>query len=246
MQASTLIAFLLSSALVAALTPVRAFAQIAATTQITLQIGTQPIRIPTPEGFVETSRRSNDLWSTAQAFNAGDARIIGHFVTDKDLAEYEKGKTVVFKNFLLVQTPRRAEALIATQAQFDKLRAGTAALQADLAQRLEPLLAAELDQVSKAVSSKQAANIKVHLGEIVPVSVDRNDARLLIYTVLSQTGVADGKSNSSQTSITSTAYCFIAGKVVMLAAYRQFRTPQDLQAARTQITTWANAVLASN
>jgi hypothetical protein len=222
------------------------FSQNTGIAPITLPIGNQIVRIPAPAGFAETSRRSRELWTTALAFSAGDARIIAHFVTDNDLAEYEKGEAVVFSNFLLVQTPKQAEAIFVTQTQFDKLRSGTVALQADLAQRLEPRLATELDRVSKAVSSNQATDIKVQLGEIVPVSVERNDRQVLIYTVLAQAGISEGSHKTSQTLVASTAYCFIAGKVVMLVVYRKFSTPQDLQAAREQISTWAKAVLASN
>ncbi len=213
---------------------------------VALQIGTQTVRIPTPAGFIETSRRSPDLWATALAFSAGDARIIAHFVTVKDLAAHEKGKTVLFNEFMLVQTPHRAESLKVTQAQFDKLRSGTIAVQDNLAQRLEPQLATELDRVSKAVSSDQAASIQVRVGEIVPVSVDRNGSRLLIYTVLSQAGVMEGKAPTSQTVVASTAYCFVVGKVVMLTYYRQFHSPQDLQVSRSFMETWANSVLSSN
>ena len=244
MRPRNVVALLVSLAVASALPSV--LAQPATASPITLQIGSQSVRVPIPVGFVETSRRSQELWATALAFSAGDARIIAHFVSDKDFAEFEKGKAVHFKNFLLVQTPKRAETIIATQAQFDKLRAGTVALQSDLAQRLEPRLVTALDRVSKAISSNQATDIKVRLGEIVPVSVDRNDAQILIYTVLSQSGAFEGKSETSQTSVASTAYCFIAGKIVVLATYRQFRSPQDLHSARAQITTWANSVLMAN
>lgn len=246
MPTRTLLPFLASVSLVWAGASLPALAQSSDGPSITLQIGSQAVRIPVPPGFVETSRRSQDLWAEILAFTAGDARIIAHFVPDKDITEFEKGVTVVFKQFLLVQTPRRAEALVTTQVQFDKLRAGTVALQADFSQKLEPRLVTELDRVSKAVSSNQSAAVRVRPGEIVPVSVDRNDARVLIYTVLSQVGESESKSNTSQIMVTSTAYCFVAGKVLMLAAYRHFRTPQDLQASRTQVTTWANSVLASN
>ena len=213
---------------------------------VSLQIGGVTVRVPTPQGFTETSRRSQELWNLALAYSAGDARIIGHFVTDKDFAAFENGKTVTFKEFLLVQTPRRAESLTATQAQFDKLRSGTVALQADLAKRIEPRLAAELDKASRAVSSAQGFDIKVRVGEIVPVSVDRNDSRALIYTVLAQAGASDGKSSTNQNMMSTTAYCFVSGKVVMLVAYRHFRIPQDLQASRTFVNSWANGVLSAN
>jgi hypothetical protein len=221
-------------------------AQPGASSSATVQIGARNIRIPVPPGFVETSRRSQELWTAALAFNAGDARIIAHFVTEKDLADFEAGKDVVVGNFLLVQTPKRAEGITATQAQFDTLRAGTVALQADLGRKLEPRLAAELDRVTKAISSNQAADIKLRLGEIVPVSIERNEARVMIYTILSQAEITQGTSKTAQPMIAGTAYCFVSGKVVMLAAHRQFRTPRDLQAMRTQIGSWADAVLAAN
>lgn len=213
---------------------------------VPLKIGDTNVRVPTPQGFIETSHRSQELWNLALAYNAGDARIIGHFVTDKDFAAFEKGKAVTFKEFLLVQTPRRAESLTVTQAQFDKLRSGTIALQRDLAKRIEPRLTAEIDKVSKAVSSTQGVNLKVRIGEIVPVSVDRNDPGILIYTVLSQVGASDGKTSTDQTMLVTTAYCFVSGKVVMLAAYRHFRTPQDLQSSRTLVSSWANGLLSAN
>ncbi len=212
----------------------------------TLSIGQQPLRIPAPAGFVETSHSSPDLYATALLFGAGDARIVAHFVTDKDRAGYESGNTVVLENFLLVQTPKRAENIVATQAQFDKLRAGTVALQTDLGRRLAPRLAKELERISKDIWSNQAAEIKFRVGDIVPVSVDRDDARVLIYTVLAQIGIAENNVNRSQTMVYSTAYCLVAGKVLMLAAYRHFRTPEDLEASRMQITMWANSVLSAN
>ena len=228
--------------------PIPATAQTDSTPSVALQIGTQTVHIPIPAGFTETSHRSPDLWATALAFSAGDARIIAHFVTDKDFAEYKKGKAALFNEYMLVQTPHRAESLKVTQAQFDKLRSGTVALQANLAQRLEPRLAAEFDRVSKAVSSNQAAAIQVRVGEIVPVSVDQNDSRQLIFTLLllSQTNVTESHASTSQTVVASTAYCFVAGKIVILNYYRSFRTPKDLQASRSFTTTWASSVLSSN
>jgi hypothetical protein len=213
---------------------------------ITLQIGLESIQIPTPQGFVETSRRSQELWNTALSFSAGDARIAAHFVSEQDMRSFEGGKTVVFKQFMLVQTPSRAESIVVSQAQFDKLRASTADLQRNLASSLEPRMTAELEKVSKALSKAQGSLIKLRLGEIVPVSVDRNDMQILSYTVLSQVGASDSKNGSGQNMVATTSYCFIRGKVVILTSYRHFTSPQDLQASRESARAWANALLAAN
>lgn len=213
---------------------------------VSLQIGGVTIRVPTPQGFTETSRRSQELWNLALAHSAGDARIIGHFVTEKDFSAFEKGKAATFKEFLVVQTPRRAESLTVTQAQFDKLRSGTVALQGELSKRIEPRLATEIEKVSKTVSSTQGVDLKVRVGEIVPVSVDRNDTSVLIYTVFSQVAALDSKTSTDQTMVLTTAYCFVSGKVIMLAAYRHFRTPQDLQSSRTFVGAWASSLISAN
>ena len=217
-----------------------------ATTTAFLQIGSETVQVPTPAGFVETSRQSQELWKMALAFSAGDARIAAHYVPESDLKAFEAGKLVHFRQFMLVQTPKRAEGIVATQAQFDKLRGGTVDMQRNLAAKLEPRLAAEVDRVSKAVSTAQAASVNVRLREIVPVSVDRNDSRVLIYTVLTRGEVTTGKKVEEVNTVASTAYCFVKGKVVMLAAYRQFKSPQDLQASRDMADSWANALIAAN
>lgn len=213
---------------------------------IALQIGLQSIKIPTPQGFVETSRRSQELWNTALSFSAGDARIAAHFVSEQDMRSFEGGNTVVFKQFMLVQTPSRAESIVVSQAQFDKLRASTADLQSNLASSLEPRMTAELEKVSKALSKAQGSLITLRLGEIVPVSVDRNDMQIFSYTVLSQVGASDSKSGSGQNMVATTSYCFVKGKVVILASYRYFTSPQDLQDSRESARAWANALLAAN
>lgn len=236
---------LLSAALLLGIASGHACAQGFAKTS-PLRIGVETIQVPTPAGFVETSRRSQELWNMALAYSTGDARIAAHYVSESDLKAFEAGKVVHFRQFMLVQTPKRAEGIVATQAQFDKLRAGTVDLQRNLAAKLEPRLAAEVERVSKAVSTAQASNVTVRLGEIVPVSVDRNDSRILIYTVLSRAGVATGKKVDEENTVASTAYCFVKGKVIMLAAYRQFKSPQDLQASRNLADSWANALIAAN
>ncbi|MEZ5649441.1 MAG: hypothetical protein R3E87_02720 [Burkholderiaceae bacterium] len=215
-------------------------------TEGVFQVGDAAIRVPTPQGFSETSRRSKGLWELALSYAAGDARIIGHFVTEEDLVAFESGDAVTFKEFLFLQTPRRTMALTATQAQFDKLRSTTAALQADLARRIEPRLAAELEKVFKALSSAEGVDIELRVGEVVPVSVDRNDARVLIFTMLGEAGVVERGSSTYQNMVATTAYCFVAGKVIILTVYRHFRSPRDLHLSRIFMNSWADTVLSAN
>jgi hypothetical protein len=237
--------FTAASALALA-SPPPALAQSSSVGHVPVQVGVVSIRVPPPQGFVETSKRAPDVYALALAYSAGDARIVAHFVKQDDLVQFERGRKTYFKEFLLVQTPRRAENIQVTQAQFDKLRAGTAALQSQLSSKLEPRLAAEAERVSKAVSATAGANIKVGVGEMVPVSVDRNDERVMSYSVLASASVSESGGATNQNMVASTAACFLSGKVVMLNAYRVFRSPRDLQNNREFLASWVSATLAAN
>ena len=182
----------------------------------------------------------------AMAYSAGDARILAHFVRDEDLKQFEKGKKVFFREFLLVQTPRRAESLVATQAQFDRLRKGTVAMQSQLESKLEPKIAAEVQRVSKAVSATAGSSIKVAVGEMVPVSIDRNDSTVLSYTILATARVSESGATNAQNMVASASYCFLSGKVVMLNSYRMFRSPRDLQINRELQAKWIAGLYAAN
>ncbi len=246
MKSTSFISVIGVALLVVAMTLRQSHSEPVARPNAIVQIGTQPVNIPAPAGFIETSKLSKELWSEALILGSGNARVIAHFVTQKEFAEYTAGKSVQFDNYLLVKTPKQTEAMVATQAQFDHLRASTVAMQSDLAKRIEPRLAAELKRISTDLSSRQATIINAQIGEIVPVSIDRNESRLLAYTVLVQTRVNEGATSTALTQIVSTGYCLVAGKLVMLAAYRQFHSAEDLQNARAQITSWATAVLRAN
>jgi len=212
----------------------------------TLQLGTTTVRIPTPEGFVETSNRAPDVYAMAIAYSGSDTRILAHFVRAEDLNQFEKGKKFIFREFSLALTPRRAESLVVTQAQFDKLRAGTVAMQSQLASKLKPGIAAEVARVSKAVSTAAGSTIKVAVGEIVPVSIDRNDSKVLSYTILVTAGVSEAGGTNTQNLVAGATYCFISGKVIMLNAYRMFRSPRDLQINREMQANWIAGLYAAN
>jgi hypothetical protein len=235
-----------ASAAFALTVPILARGQTATNKTSRVQIGAAIIQLETPSGFVETSSRAPDVYALATAYSAGDARIVAHFVLEKDLAAFERGKQVNFSKFLLVQTPRRAETIQVSQAQFDKLRAGTVALQSQLTSKLEPQLAAEAARVSKAVSTTAGESVKVATGEVVPVSIDRNDARVVSYSVLANASVNGNKGSVTRNMVASTAACLLAGKVIMLNSYRVFQSPRDLQANRELLASWVSSTFSVN
>jgi hypothetical protein len=147
---------------------------------------------------------------------------------------------------MLVQLPAAAEHATATQAHFDMLRKGTSDMQRDLAAQLEPRLAAEIAKVSGELSARQGARIQLQIGQVVPVSVSRNESNLFVYTYLSKVDRTEAGATEHIPSVSTAAYCFARGKIFMLADYREFRSQADIKASRDAMTSWATATLAAN
>jgi hypothetical protein len=213
---------------------------------VAVNIGGVMINVPTPVDYQETSRASPELWKTAQDFGGGDSRVLAHFVQSKDLAAYAKGKAVNFTQYLYVQTPKRAEGIMATQAQFDKLRGGLAAMQSDLVRKLEPRLAAELSKAAQGSAVKNGEPIQLRIGEMVSAGVHENRPDFLSYSVLARVSAAQSGDTVDRTMVTTSGLWFVKGKVVILNSYRTFRSPRDLLESRQFIDRWAGAALAAN
>ena len=220
-------------------------AQLVSPAAVELQVGASTIKVPTPVGYAETSGRSREIWSQVLATHVGEARVLAHFVTTQELVNYERGGTG-FSEYAFVQTPRRTESMTVTQAQFDKLKSGTIAMQADLSRHLGPGLAGEVERVAKGLSTIQGSPFQFRIGELVPVSVDKSDSKELIYSVLSQLASVDKAHPEGQTMVMTTAYCYVKSKVVMLTYFRTFHSPRDLEAARAFVNQWSSSLSTAN
>ena len=238
---NVLISLLLSAA------PIAGAQQRSATSPEQYVVGRTPILIPPPTGFVETSRRAPELWRAASLVpQAGGVLVVAHFVPDADIKALESGKTVTARQYMLVQLPRAAEHAIATEAQFNTLRSGTTAMQRNLAAQLEPQLAAALAKISGGQSAGQTPEVRLSVGEMVPVSIDRDESNLLVYTLLAKVSRTESGATVHIPTVSTLAYCFTKGKIFMLAGYREFNSPRDIQASRNAIMSWARATLNVN
>lgn len=211
-----------------------------------LRIGEVTINLPAPESFIETSKNSAELWKLAQSIGSGYSQTIAHYISKSDFDAYNEYRKPAFSEYFIVQTPKSARNLTATQQQFDQLRSETAAMQTELRKSIEPSLGKELDKLNKNLSSKLGKPLAIGIGQIIPVSVNINRPNLLSYSVLSQISISNKDVNTSNTMVLTTGICFLKGKVVMLNSYRLFQTPQDLQISREVIEKWANNLLLSN
>lgn len=210
------------------------------------RIGVETIVVPTPTNFLETSKNAPEMWERAKTFTTASVRALAHYAPESELKTFIAGGEVRLSQYMYVQTPVRAEGITTTQAQFDKLRAGVISLQSDMAAKLGPKLKDEVARASNEFGAKQDEPLSVKVGEIVPVSVDRNDAKALIYTTL--VSVASSQSDASYEGniLTSAAVIFAKGKVLTLSVNRVMKSPRDIQIVRSFASEWVSAIVAAN
>ncbi|MFZ6863499.1 hypothetical protein ACO0K7_12775 [Undibacterium sp. Ji67W] len=211
-----------------------------------IQIGAQTIRFVSPPGFVEVSRRNAKLWAHAKMLDNADILTLAHLVTEKDLDTYDKTQVDMFESFLMVQTPVTHLDRIATQAQFDNLRIKLVAMQANLKQSVEPQLLAETNRISKALSKIEDKQTGFGIGQVVPISIDRNDAQALIYSTKVQVNFSTEKTSASQYNVSTSAYCFIQGKLVILGAFRRYYSDKDIKDNQKLMMAWVKSLLSAN
>ncbi|MBC3861510.1 hypothetical protein H8K32_05300 [Undibacterium jejuense] len=211
-----------------------------------LHIGAQTIRFVSPPGFVDVSRRNAKLWAHAKIMDNADILTLAHLVTEKDLETYDKTQVDMFESWLLVQTPVSHLDRVATQAQFDNLRIKLVAMQVNLKQSLEPQLSAETNRVSKALSKIESKQVGFGIGQVVPISVDRNDTQGLIYSTKVQVNFSTETSNTAQYNVSTSAYCFIKGKLVILGAFRSYYSDKDIKDNQELMMAWVKSLLSAN
>ncbi len=186
------------------------------------------------------------MWERARTFSTASTRLVGHYASEADLKAFKGGGEVQLSPYMYLQTPSRAENLVATQAQFDKLRAGVVGMQRDLSAKLGPRLSAEIARAAKEFGDLQNEQINLTVGEIVPLSVDRNDARALIYTTLMNVAPTSNGSSAGTNILTSGAMILVRGKIVMLSVNRIMKTPQDIKIVRRFTSDWVSAITTAN
>jgi hypothetical protein len=239
-------AFLTSMAVILALTLIHLTASAQVRHTVQERIGSTPFLIPVPTGFRDTATAAPDLREAASLFVTPGTRVLGYFVLEKELDVYSIGRDFYFSQWLFAQTPRKTEAIVATQAQFDELRTVLLALQSDLEKKIEPRLSAEVKRLAGDLGSTDQIPLHLQIGQIVPISINVNRSNLFSYTVIAEVETKENGRVVKRPFINTSAVCYVQGKLVILNAYQMFQAPQDIKASRAFSERWVSDFFSKN
>ena len=107
-------------------------------------------------------------------------------------------------------------------------------------------LKGEVARAFKELGARQGEPVSVKVGEIVPVSIDRNDTKVLIYTTLMSMASSQSGASYEGNILTSSAFIFAKGKVLTLTVNRIMKSPRDIQIVRSFANEWVSSIVAAN
>ena len=84
-------------------------------------IGDERITLVTPTRFVDASPRAPEIWKEALRFQATGTRLLEYYMTSSDYQKSLEKQEGDYAEYMMVQTPIKAESITATQALFDRL-----------------------------------------------------------------------------------------------------------------------------
>lgn len=205
-----------------------------------LKIGNQTIILKDPSGFLETSKKSSELWDLAKLMVSGKNEVIAHYVSKEDLDDYYLNKNPEFEQYFIILTPKATKKSYISQEDFKKFRFEIISTQNELRKNIEPRVNRILNNLSDDLSIQLKKEISMNINQMKPVSININLPNFLSYSVFSKINVSDHKTDKNHIIIGTTGIILIKGKLLIINSYRNFKSPQDLQDSRASIENWVN------
>lgn len=211
-----------------------------------VKVGTQTIRIPTPESFERIDGINAQHDELTEQFISRENRYVINFATPAAVAALRKGTAIDSPRNLNAQTMRTLEIQPVTPVQFETLRAQAETDINRLSKRLDAVLNKVVSAGSKSLSEKLQDNVEVKIGDPVPLGVfDRTRDSLGFAMMFKSNIVADGK-DTAGLSVVAAMIVRVKDRVLYLYATSERKSDADEAWVKTTVKKWRDAIFAAN
>jgi len=204
----------------------------------TITIGGVKILLPAPAGFKASQAARTVFGPTVLP----EGRLISAYASPEDTVKLEQRQPILIPRYMMVQTPRFAEAVEMTPELFGQFAQM-------VSENHQQLAAADQAFVSElAARLSQASGTAVSLGLGKPLSLGiffrRPDAFGWALVAPVKLTVADQTVSADVASAVAAVH--IGTKVVMTYVYAVLHDAHDLDWVKSTTTAWVNAIRAAN
>lgn len=211
-----------------------------------ITIGEAVITVPPPAGFREVSTLAPDVRELSENATPASNRLLGVYLSGADVMLVEKGEIPLMERYMYLQTFRATEAYPVAPEDFAALTREMRAQRQPLPGNATDGVNADLDELSRQLSSKHSLEVAFETGKPVPLGVylDRPDALGMAMLVPYVMNVDDERAD--YVMVTGINVLRLNNKLVYAYVYSLHEDAEDVEWVRRASIEWANALQAAN
>ncbi|MFZ4765488.1 MAG: hypothetical protein ACOYMN_11085 [Roseimicrobium sp.] len=210
-----------------------------------VQVGSQTITIPAPEGFERLDGVSAKQDELLAQF-AGTNRQLIFFGSPDAVAAARRGEPSHSERNFNAQTLRSLEDQALTPEDFERLRDETEAEILRLGTQFDSLMGKSMANASQSLSERLKEDVEIRVGMPVPLGIFERTRDSLGFSMLLKTDLAVSGQQSSGLSIVACMVVRARDRWLYLYTTAPRTNDADEQWARAEVTKWRNAIFSAN
>jgi hypothetical protein len=212
--------------------------------EINITIGTTPLTIPVPAGFVPVTATMTNANRAFDSVVVPQNQRLASLVPEEFAAALERGELPEMPRTLSVQTARATLARTVTKADVVELKTVIVEQNAELVKRIEKELPGLTEQINRKLADSSDAKVDLSVNGMVPLPAHEQTERTLAYSSLVKYAVRspEGATNTFSAVVTAT---FVHARAKLFFLYVN-GAANDLAWTRQVSHAWAEAILAAN
>ncbi len=211
-----------------------------------VKIGNVHINVPAPNGFYEVSSLSPETRKMAESFTPPQNRLLGIFVSEKDLGSIKKDGLPEFNRYMMLQVNRALEGKKLSKGQFEKLTATVKTQHDELYSQVKDKIDSMLEGAASDLSKDFDLSFKMKLGQQIPMGVFQEKADALSLANLGKySGEIEGI-KFDYLSAGGMSLVLTRNKILFAYVFSNFEIGDDINWVKSISIDWTDSIKRAN
>jgi hypothetical protein len=211
---------------------------------IEISVGSTPITILPPDGYVQVTDDVQPYADFAKRFVAPSNVQFALFISEADMAIAVKGEMPQTRRWFYVQAAKKIIPRFTSSAEFVNLKNTIKGQNDEIIQKAQRTAPEYFDKLNKGLSDDYKLDIDLALQKVLPLPVHFESDRALAYATLLKYNVNDDKGQPSGfEGVVTATFAHIKGKVLFFYANAD---KDGLAWSKDASRKWVDAVIAAN
>ena len=211
---------------------------------LSLDLGSETVLIPRPEGLQEVVKRS--LLLTFWASETPQSDLLAAYVSDSDSELVERGEMPLMHYYAKIAIPkvrrRRHDSSSVFEAVVAEFRKGTAEyLNTDTAE-----IKKSLKNLEQQISKNNSVDAELEISKPKNVGVFNVSPNTYSVLLLSTVKLESGAKEAQRLVLAGASLVYVKNRILGVTCYRTYESEADLEKMKDSVMKWTNSILAAN